>query len=422
MERLFTYLCISIIISFINWNEIHAETQVLLDGSQQEKDITIDVIESNVSFHKIRVSIHGFHDNIIEERGKEYHHLSINDSHGSELLNVGEPQLPTIRQFIAIPSDAEYDISISEEKWEEVEMGTIFPAQMDSKGNEPSPGFVVNDSVYHQTCYTPVLLKWSNESKLNNIRCLGLRVCPFKYYPLRGKLSVLKDFSLQINFSKSSEKATVKPRDIKKAIGMKIFDNDISGFPVTKDIEETSKSADYYDYLIIVGDTTSGILESQALKDFTKWKAFTGFKTKVVSTAVTGTTAASIKNYIAQEHDNYDIMYSLFIGDQDKIPLKTLSITTDYLEYSHGDYWYGCLDGDDDFLAEVAIGRFSTNTLSDFQKMVNKTIAYEIFYNGNSQNVLLVAHMENPNNIKIFRHNVFFLCLWRVRVEKQRCD
>ena len=91
-------------------------------------------------------------------------------------------------------------------------------------------------------------------------------------------------------------------------------------------------------------------------------------------------------------------MYTLFIGDQDKIPLKTLSITTDYLEYSHGDFWYGCLDGDDDFLAEVAIGRFSTNTLSDFQKMVNKTITYERFYNGNSKNVLLVAHMQEPNN------------------------
>ena len=249
MGRLLTYACISIIISFINWNETHAGTQILLDGSQQDKDLTIDIIESNVSVHKIRVSLHGLHDNIIREKGNEYHQLNIDNSHCSELLNVGEPQLPTIMQFIAIPGDAEYDISISAEKWEEVEMGTIFPAQMDSKGNDPVPEFVINDSAYHQICYAPGLLKWSNENKLNNIRCLSLRVCPFKYYPLRGKLSVLKEFSLQIDFSKVSEKTTVKLKDIKKAIGMKIFDNDISGFPVTKDIVKTSRNSDYYDYL-----------------------------------------------------------------------------------------------------------------------------------------------------------------------------
>lgn len=399
MRRILPYLCAIAVIVFTGWIEAHAGSWLTFDDSKTEKDITIDIIKSDVSGYKAKVTLHGLHDDIIIENGKKFHLLTIGDSHGSALVNVGEPCLPTITQLIAIPGDATYDISITERKWKDVQTGVVCPAQEDSYNGDPDLRFFINDSIYHQECYAPPLLKWSNEQLFNSIRCIGLRICPFRYYPLSGKLSVLTEFTVKIDFSETSRKTNADARDIQKANSLGIFDNDISCFPASEGMTKPSKSSYYYDYLIIVGEPS--IVNSQSLKEFTEWKAFTGFKTKVVSTATAGTTADDIKDYIRQEQYSSGIKYVLLVGDQDRIPLK--GITVGNLPTVYGDYWYGCLGGDSDFIADIHIGRFSTNSLSDFQKMVSKTIAYERFYDGNGQNVLLVAHKDFPNDTHYFQ-------------------
>ena len=299
---------------------VHAQTWISFDGSKEGKSFTAEILKSDANIHKVKIKLHGISDRIIAENGTQYHLLSIRDGHGSELMIEGEPQLPTITQLIAIPEGATYSLSVTEQKWQEVEMGTIYPAQRDSKGNDPAPKFVINESVYGQKLYAPKILEWGMEQNWSHIRCFGLRVCPFKYYPLQDKLSVLTEFVFQIDFTGVSDNSPVRLDDLKQAIDWHVFDNDISSFPVRSDIAKSS--SDDYDYLIIVGNTPS-IINSQALKDFTEWKAFKGYKTRVVSTTTTGTTPYSIKNYISQEITN-GIKYVLFIGDQDKIPMKVV--------------------------------------------------------------------------------------------------
>ena len=369
---------------------IHSQSWVSLDGTKHDKGLTISVIESDATIHKVKMTIHGFHDNNVVVEGKEYHQIFMDEGVG--LQKAGEPQLPTITQSIAIPYGASYKISILEEKWQDIECGTIFPAQYDSKNSNPIPPFTIKDEAYKQKVYSPFVVSKGWEQNWRNIHNVSFSICPFKYYPVQNKLSVLTEFLLQVDFIGSSNKSSIRQKDLEKAISWHLFDNDIGHFPV-KNVG--TKSSTSYDYLIIVGD--SSILESQALSDFTKWKAFKGYKTKVVSTDTTGTNASDIKSYISQEFEDNGIEYVLLIGDCDKIPLNYLNITTEYPETAHGDYWYGCLEGgDNDYDAEIPIGRFSTNSLTEFQNMVNKTISYERFYKGNSSNALLVAHKQYP--------------------------
>lgn len=389
-------LIIALFLSFFAWEETYAQTWVSLDGAKVGKSLTTEILESNANTHKVRMTLHGFQDHIISENGIEYHQLLINDTHGSELMNEGDPQLPTINHLIAIPEGASYRVSLKEEKWQDVEIGTIYPVQRDSKDGDPVPNFIINDSVYSQEQYAPTLLRRGIEQNWCYIRCFNISICPFKYYPQQNRLSVLTEFVLQVDFIGVSDNSPVRLSDLKRAIEWNMFDNDINCFPVRNEMARSSSND--YDYLIIVGDNGT-ILNSQALKDFTKWKAFKGYKTKVVSTTTTGATTSSIKSYIYQEYINYDMKYVLLIGDYDKIPLNVLNITTEYPEIAHGDYWYGCLvGGNNDYFAEIPIGRISTNILYDFQNMVNKTITYERFYNGNTQNALLIAHKQNPTD------------------------
>ena len=374
---------------------IHSQSWVSLDGTKQAKDHTISVIESDALIHKVRMTIHGFHDKKITIDGKEYHNIFMDEGIG--LQNTGEPQLPIITQTIAIPDGAFYAISIKEEKWKEIEIGTIFPAQKNSKGNDLIPPFTLNERAYRQNVYSPFIVSKGWEQNWRNIRNVSFSICPFKYYPVQNKLSVLTEFVLQVDFRGTTDKSSIRQKDVQNATEWHLFNNDIKDFPVENQMAKSTETSDNYDYLIIVGDSPS-ILDSQALQDFTKWKAFKGYKTKVVSTDITGTTMSAIKSYIAQEYNNYDIEYVLLIGDYNKIPLNYCYFVTEDPDNAHGDYWYGCLVGGDyDYYAEIPVGRFSTNSLSDFQNMVNKTIAYERFYNGNSKNALLVAHKENSS-------------------------
>lgn len=381
---------IILLISFLMVSLVYPQKWITLGESKSGLEYSTEIIESNYKTHIVKVSIHGFYDNIVFRKGTEYHQLYMHESGSTSI--VGEPQLPIINQLIGIPHDATYNVTIKDKKWEKIKIGKLFPVQEQVRESDLEPDFMVVDSIYGVDTYVPPLLSIGNEQNWRGIRNVGIHICPFKYYPLQNSLEVLKDFVLQIDFSGASSKSAIRPSSIANAQKWHIFDNDVSSFPVS-DNAKTSASSTDYDYLIIVGNIPL-IANSGALKDFCKWKAFKGYKTKVVSTNTIGSTPALIKSYIAREDSLHDIKYVLLIGDQNKIPMKVVRnvVGNDTVK---SDYWYGCINGNQyDFQAEIPIGRFSMNSLQDFMQIVNKSISYEKSYSDNYKDILLVAHKE----------------------------
>ena len=381
-------LIVILVTSLINVAYAQSQSWYSIDGSTEGEEYTIKTIESNAYSHRIEVTIHGFYDYTIEQNGKKYHQLHTKKGYIYGI--IGEPQFIAIPQLIAIPEGASYTVSLEEGEWSDFEIGLIAPSQRMCLESEPNPEFYLSEKAYAKLTYSPTLLSIGDEQKWRDIRNIPISICPFKYHPLTNKLSVLSSFILNVTFHDASKKSTVLNCDIEKAYTEHIFDNNILSHAKSNTIKKTM-SSDNYDYLIIVGNLPE-ILNSQKLKDFQKWKAFKGYKTKVVSTNTIGTTTAAIKNYIIQERTK-GIEYVLFIGDSDKIPLKVFYTPAD--RNVNSDYWYGCLDGDNDYEADIPIGRFSTNSLADFENMVNKTIEYEKSFNGYYDETLLVANKEN---------------------------
>jgi len=383
-------IIISVFLSLISGKGVKAQTWTSLDGKAEGRDVTTEILKSDASVYKAKMSVHGFYNRTISIDGNEYQEIYMDEGAGT--LRVGEPNLPTITQSVAIPDGATYKVSITEEKWQDIEIGKIYPAQETTKGNEPTPPFTILESAYKEKEYSPFLIGEGNEGNWRNIRFTAFAVCPFKYYPLQNKLSVLTEFVLQVDFTGGRRVSSIRQEDLDVAKEWNMFSNDVSNFPVRDGMQKSTSSSDY-DYLIIVGNIPA-ILNSQALQEFTKWKAFKGYKTKVVSTTTIGATTSSIKNYISTQYNNNGIKYVLFIGDQDKIPLKSVS-GFENGDVVKSDYWYGCLTGGEaDYYAEIPIGRFSTDSLAEFENMVEKTISYERSYDGDYQKALLVAHKE----------------------------
>ena len=312
---------------------------------------------------------------------------------------MGEPALPVITQNIGIPNGSIYDVQIVEEEWTDLELGTVYPAQELLTGQDVSSPFSFSDEVYNRSVYQPALFTVSDEMTWKGVSNIVLSICPFKYYPLSGKLSVLSKFNLEVTFRNNGERSisTISASDG----DLRLFDN--IGFLQPSETNRSlatglSRNANDYDYLIIVGNIPS-IENSQAMQKFRRWKALKGYKTKMVSTSVIGTDSASIKNYIIQE-SSHNISYVLFVGDHTKIPLP--KFVAKHVQSNHpvdySDYWYGCLDGDNDFQAELPIGRFVANNLDQFTNMVNKTIMYESLPNDWTNKALLCAHAQNDSH------------------------
>ena len=368
--KIFLLLCMFIIPSYTN-----SKTVIAFDNEKTQKGYSTKILQSDNHSYKVRIKIHSLNDDLINVASETYHRIAIEG--GSSLEKVGEPSLPTIIQHVGIPNGCMAKVSIQENQWYDFSIGKVFPSQNQLVNNDVATHFLIEDSIYGSDSYLPQILNVSEKNMWKGIGNIYIEICPFRYYPQQDTISVLSDFTLQVDFLSFADSENGKYKYNNDDLCL--FDNRNFGGKtyVQEKNERTLSDTITPNYLIVVGNIPS-ILNSQELTDFCRWKSLKGYKTKVVSTQIIGSDSASIKNYIAQQVEN-GIEQVLFIGDQNVIPIPSLipKRKTEGYPVLLSDYWYGCLDGNNDNQAEVPIGRFIVGSLTDFRNIVNKTIMYE---------------------------------------------
>ncbi|MBN2620546.1 hypothetical protein JXB22_05580 [candidate division WOR-3 bacterium] len=121
-------------------------------------------------------------------------------------------------------------------------------------------------------------------------------------------------------------------------------------------------------YLIIVPDA----LYNDVLP-LARWKEKKGWYVAVATLSQTGSTPASIKNYIANAyHDTISLEYVLLIGDHGLLPAYS-TITP----VSYTDHPYSLIEGND-ILSDVLLGRLPAANTTELSTMVAKILGYEI--------------------------------------------
>lgn len=399
MKRfLFILIAISCLLSLCN--KAHSQKWISFDKSVKGDAVSIQTIKSDTTNHIVKFTIHGIYDNVLFNRDGEFHQLSIGKQ--GYLSEIGSPKLPLLSQLIAIPEGADLSVSIKEEKWTDINIGQICPSQKPLLEEEMMDDFYIDKKKYKQA-YIPHLVQIGKEMEWRGVRNVKVSICPFKYYPEKNLLSVLSEFVLQVTFQKG--KLPLKDKQVYETVDLfNLFDNDIFNF--NSNGHKTLKNRNGIStcpngsMLIIIGSGLSQLEDCENMKKFRKWKAFKGFRTYVVSTAITGTTPEAIKNCIQGYYNNYNVRYVLFVGDNNHIPMKEVDSPyddiNDPLRTVLSDYWYGCMGGDNDYEADIAIGRFSVTNTVDFENIVNKTIKYEKSHPAKNR-ILLVSHFEGAD-------------------------
>ena len=370
---------------------IYAQTWISIDGTTRRNSVTVDILESTQNCYKAKVTIHGLYDMPINHGDTLYHQIVFPEF--ATEGNVGTPQLPIVSQLLILPSES-YTVSVEEIKWSTIPLGHIYPVQPDFFEEENTSVFYRNSDIYSSHSYEPMIIQLGQKSSFCGTDNFSVKVCPFKYYPSQGILSVLSEFIIKVNFTGTSKIKTTKGLSrTTMARQNSLFDNSNIILQILPKNDNVIMSNIDEDYLIIVGNVPN-VMGCNAMDDFLRWKAFKGYKIKVVTTAETGITSNAIKTYISNERLSHpNLSYVLFIGEHEYIPMNYMdSPVQGRTVYS--DYWYGCMDNSNPFYADIAIGRFSVSNVTEFANMVNKTIKYEIAPPSYSADALLVANKE----------------------------
>lgn len=314
---------------------------------------------------------------------------------------VGSPELPIYSQLIELPYGGDVEIEYSNIITETFSLGKygdyrLVPLQKSLSKSETENPFIIDEGVYSRDeFFGNDLVVVEKLGYMGGVRLARLAVSPIRYNPITNTIIVVRSFDVNIRFLNF---------DIKKTQDAKLrYNNQQSAFLGQRTINGKAISASAIPSainrplkMIILSDP----MFSDLLQPFIRWKKEKGIEIVEVykGDVGVGTTKQEMKAYLKSLWDNATADspaadYLLICGDIQQIP--AFSLTTDQYGSAPTDLYYAEYTGD--FLPDLFYGRFSAQTLSQMEAIINKTIIYEknqMLDNAYLRKTLLVAGRE----------------------------
>lgn len=373
-----------IFVSFFLIVQFLSAQWISFDKSTKESKPSVKVIRSDNSGVIIEISLSGVDIREKKFSDRSYYSLSVPEYYTT--LEIGKPQLPAIRELIAVPEMNSYKFTIVDSSVITLTGYEINPFQKPTLEGEQEE-FTIDESFYQKDTFFPDnIVELDKPGIWRDYRVARLSVFPFRYNPKTKVLKVIQRMVVKIDFENATGDAVIKRKPVSKE-WKQMYRNAIINFdylPVNSQNLNKINSVNViedYDYLII---TAADYLD--AVQALAQWKTRRGFLSKVVSINDIGNNETAIKNYIASEYSNHNIRYVLLAGDISQICWSSTG---------PGDYNYSLLAGSD-YYAEIAIGRISAISITEVNNIIGKGIRYETVPPNDSwvRNALLVAHKE----------------------------
>jgi len=367
MKRLICLLLLVLWISLsADWVELSN------NGSNEIFDYSsVDLSQTTIYF-----DLDGYETENITESGNDF--LKISHPRGGYLLEVGMPDLPVFSNLIAIPDKGvvNYNVRILEE--EIISISDIYPRQpLQTESSREVFPFTLNEDFYRSSSVFPENSTMLDEpAVLRDHRVVNLTVLPFQYIPEEGNLRIIKRMEIDIQTSGEggiNEKTT---NHYPSRFFQPLYEASILNYDILagRDSEFQQPS-----YLFIYPNNSTVLTYLEYISD---WKHQKGFEVTLASTATTGTSTSSIKNYIQNAYNNWENPpeFICLIGDAQGGSYTVPTWIESWSGYSgEGDHPYTQLDGTD-ILADAFIGRLSFQSLSgsnSFQTIISKILNYE---------------------------------------------
>ncbi|MCK4653727.1 MAG: hypothetical protein KAU01_04720, partial [Candidatus Cloacimonetes bacterium] len=350
----------------------------------------VTVIESDHSKLILDITIPGMKVYTIEEKGEIFQRLELVKNHTT--YDVGKPELPMINKIIGIPDNQRVRVKILEETTTILDNYNIYPFQTPTKDEKPQE-FVIDRSFYNSgATYPEQNIYFANPGIWRDVKITGFHFVPFKYNPSSKELEVTTSIKVEIEFyGFDTENVLNKDKNLTPDF-YKMYDSAIINFNSLGYTTDNTRDISIK-YLIV---TNTGALT--AIQPFADWKMQQGFPVEVRTLETGFQTTGEIKDYISQLYNSDDLEYVLLVGDAypsggtgpDNVPMN-------YWTDTYSDIWYVCMDGPNDYYADLAVGRITYDTPAELELQMQKLMDHYLNPDTSTnwgENSILVAHLE----------------------------
>ena len=291
---------------------------------------------------------------------------------GARIMELGAPDLVQLTSAVVIPDMASMKVEVTASNFYDVPNMDIAPSKGNLKRNidpENVP-YTYGPSYTTNAFYPSNIASLGSPYILRDVRGQAVHVVPFQYNPVTKVLRVYTDITISVSVldANGGENPLVK-----NANTVKISDPDFQAIYEGNFINysELNPAADYTAVnengcmLVICYDAFA-----TDMQPFVRWKNQKGIPCELVLKSAVGSLAADVENFVTSYYASHPTLkYVLLVGDNAQIPASSTS-------YGHSDNSLGYLVGTDSY-PEVFVGRFSAQTNTHVQIMVNRAIKYE---------------------------------------------
>ena len=349
------------------------------------------VIESDHSKLVLEISVPGMTVTEVEENGEIYHKLELNYNQNTH--DVGKPELPMINEIIGIPDNQKVKVRILEETSVTLSGYNVYPLQTPLKDKEISEEFEIDRDFYNsENSYPEANVFLANPGIWRDVKIAGLHFVPFRYHPVSRELEVITSTRIEVEFYGRDDENILYKDNLLSPDFYNMYDSALLNFGSLGYTIDNTREVNIK-YLIV---TNTNALAS--IQPFVDWKNQQGFPVEVRILETGFETPQNIKDYIDQLYNSDDLEYVLLVGDAypngttgpDNVPMN-------YWTDTYSDTWYVCLDGNNDFYADLAIGRITYDTIAELDGQIQKLIHHYQTPDTSTnwgENTILVAHSE----------------------------
>ncbi len=317
----------------------------------------------------IEFNLDGYDLDTVNYQGKDYARISHPDA--GDLLEAGLPDLPVFTKALIIPDEGDATLTILSYETTIIPDITAYPEEeMHHDGEGAVDRFTINQEFYQSKGIFPSKIAWLGEPAImRDLRVVQVTFSPFQYNAANRSLIVYSNIQVEVTVSgRNGINAKYSKRKLSRA-----FEGMYQANTLNYDQIVTRDEYQVPTILFICNNNDDVLLY---LNYLVEWKQQKGFNVFVATTAETGTTNTSIKNYIQDAYDEWDDPpeFVNIIGDAS----GTFTIPTWYTSgsYGEGDHPYSQLEGND-VLGDVILGRITFSSINTFQVQLNKILSYE---------------------------------------------
>jgi hypothetical protein len=317
-----------------------------LDAAEQSSIFTDEAAAADIKVSQadpakiiIDVKITAFQREIVQVDQKEYSRISLSNS--TTTSAVGKPELPVIRELLAVPDGARFEANIVKSSFVTVDDFQAYPFQPPLKDGQQPGEFVIDETFMGQNDFYPYSLAQVDDPGVwRDLSVAGLNINPAAYNPVTKQLKLYTQINIRIDIIGGEQKTkTVNKKNaqmykslIKNYGSLDIveeyetfderYDQQLKDRLDSSDLPDTElKAGTPYDssrkILSIRHSSCSTYSTILPLLDWHRRKGLPYY-----SYPISGTyTAQQIKDIIVSQYNAHpELEYVLLVGDIDYIP------------------------------------------------------------------------------------------------------